>query len=99
MSAWDVPADILRLAKEKLRNDLGSDPVSCLRKSMLPWEERINLYSFSIADNESEHVTHMFMFSFVFSECEQFLDMTHCGYQRTNSKPDRDENQQRPQIE
>ena len=65
---------------------------------MLPWDERANLYSFTIPD-ASPQILHLFMFAFFYGANEQDLIMHHCGHQTRDLQPPQDENQQRPNIE
>jgi hypothetical protein len=87
MSAWDLPADIRRLMEERLRDDLATDPLNKLVRCTAPWDERLNLFAFTLPGSEP-HIKHMFMFHFVYGEAEQSLDMVECGYIFLNQRPE-----------
>lgn len=87
MSAWGLPADIVHLVEEKLRNDLAADPAAHLRPCIAPWEERLNLFSFSLPDPADANRKYLFMFHVVYGDDEKTLIVVECGFQIHNARP------------
>ena len=81
MAVWPISNDIRTAALQHLRETVAADPVSYLRPVVMPWGERLNLFSFRMPDAMMPGAFHVFMFHFVYSDDETALIMMQCGYQ------------------
>jgi hypothetical protein len=87
MSAWGLPTVILHLMEDKLRDDLAIDPINKSHRVIAPWEEVLNLFTFTIPDASEPNVVHQFMFHFFYGQDEQSLVVADCGYSRIEKLP------------
>ena len=87
MSAWTLPVEIWHLMEDKLRDELAADPVNMSQRVIAPWEEVLNLFTFSINDRSNPNVTHQFMFHFFYGYDEESLIIADCGYSRIEKLP------------
>lgn len=87
MSEWSIPDDIRQSMEQHLKQELADDPARCLVACRAPWDERLNLYTFSIPDSTRPNIKYTFMFHVVYSVDENFLDIVHCGFLEINTKP------------
>ena len=82
MSAWDIPADIRKSIEHRLKSDLAAAPADDLVPCFALWGERLDLFTFSVADVNRANVKYTFMFHVAYFQDENYLDIVECGFSK-----------------
>jgi hypothetical protein len=80
---WEIPQSVRDGMYEKLKTDLAQSPADHLRQVNAPWNERLNMFCFTLPDPDDARSTYTFTFHLTYSEDERSLRVVDFGYQKT----------------
>jgi hypothetical protein len=81
MAGWPISDELRAAALQHLRDTVGPNPATQLRPVIMPWGERLNLFSFRLPDTATLGAFHVFMFHMIYTDDETALIVMQCGYQ------------------